>query len=127
MSCFCGHTHTSFAKALACSKRLQGAGSPLQGTYPQTLGGRSVSPHRDSMSREEIPVTSRLMGRRITPVGVLARDRARATGEGLLRTSPRGGRPPLSPEERRGRARDRKRRERAAKKARSAATSGVGP
>jgi len=31
--------------------------------------------------------------------GALARDRARATGEGLLRTIPRGGRPPLSRED----------------------------
>ena len=38
-------------------------------------------------------------------------------------TSPRGGRPPLSREERRSRARDRKRRERAAKKARSTVAS----
>jgi len=75
------------------------------------------------MSQEKFPVTSRLMGRRITPVGELARDRARATGEGLLRTSPRGGRPPLSREERRRRARERKRRERAAKKARSTVAS----
>jgi len=67
------------------------------------------------------------MGRRITSVGELARDRARATGEGLLRASPRGGRPPLSPEERRRRARDRKRRERASKKARSAGASEAPP
>ena len=31
MSCFCGHTHTSFAEALACSERLRGAGSPRPG------------------------------------------------------------------------------------------------
>jgi len=49
---------------------------------------------------------SRLMGRRLVPVSQLARDRARARGEGLLRTSPRGGRPPLSPEERRRRVRE---------------------
>ncbi len=79
------------------------------------------------MSRKEFPVTSRLMGRRIAPVGELARNRARQTGEGLLRTSPRGGRPPLSPDERRRRARDRKRRERAAKKAHSTAATEVGP
>ena len=50
------------------------------------------------------------MGHRLAPVGELARDRARATGQGLLRTALRGGRPPLSPEERRRRARERKRR-----------------
>jgi len=53
------------------------------------------------------------MGRRLGAVGELARDRAREPGAGLLRTGPRGGRPPLSPEERRRRARERKRRWRA--------------
>ena len=57
--------------------------------------------------------TSRLMGRRLVPVGELARDRSRMSGQGLLRTTLRGGRPPLSLEERRRRARDRKRRWRA--------------
>jgi hypothetical protein len=122
MSCFCGQTHTALAEALTCSERLRGAGSPHPDNNTPTLGVRSVSPHQHSMSQEKIPVTSRLMGRRITPVGALARDRARATGKGLLRTSPRGGRPPLSREERRSRARDRKRRERAAKKTRPAAS-----
>jgi hypothetical protein len=54
--------------------------------------------------------TSRLMGRRLVPVTELARDRARARGEGLLRPKLRGGRPRLSLDERRRRARDRKRR-----------------
>jgi hypothetical protein len=127
VSCFCGHTHTSFAEALACSEHLQGALSPRPGRNTPTVGVRSVSPHRDSTSREELSGNSRLMGRRLAPVGELARDRARASGQGLLRTTLRGGRPSLSAEERRRRARDRKRRWLATKKARSAATSGVGP
>jgi len=53
------------------------------------------------------------MGRRFGTVSELARDRARSDAEGLLRTSPRGGHPRLSPEERRRRARERKRRWRA--------------
>ena len=60
-------------------------------------------------------MTSRLMGRRLAPVGELARNRARTSGQGLLRTTLRGGRPSLSPEERRRRARDRQRRSRASR------------
>jgi len=127
MSCFCGRNHTSLTSALACSNRLGGSQSAPTGNNTPTLGVRSVSPHQHSMSQEKIPVTSRLMGRRITPVTALARDRARATGKGLLRTSPRGGRPPLSRDERRRRARDRKRRERAAKKAWSTVASEAEP
>jgi len=48
VSCFCGHIHTSFAEALACSKRLQGAGSPRPGNNTQTSGVRSVSAHQNS-------------------------------------------------------------------------------
>ena len=110
MSCFCGHTHTSFAEALACSKRLRGAESPHPGNNTQTLGVRSVSARQATGSNGELSGKSRLMGRRLSPVGELARDRARTRGEGLLRTSPRGGRPRLSREERRRRARERKRR-----------------
>jgi hypothetical protein len=55
------------------------------------------------------------MGRRLAPVGEIARIRARQIGQGLLRTTLRGGRPPLSVEERRRRRRERKRRERATK------------
>ena len=87
-----------------------------QGLNTVTLGGRSVSPHQDSASKGEFRGTSRLMGRRLAPVGEQARNLIRARGEGLLRTAPRGGRPPLSLEERRRRARERKRRERATKK-----------
>ena len=56
------------------------------------------------------------MGRRLAPVGEMARIRARQAGQGLLRTTVRGGRPSLSLEERLSRRRERKRRERAAKK-----------
>ena len=76
----------------------------------QTLGVRSVRARQAMGSNEELSGKSRLMGRRLAPVGELARDRARTRGEGLLRSSPRGGRPRLSPEERRRRARERKRR-----------------
>ena len=86
MSCFCGRNHTSLTSALACSNRLGASQSAPTGNHTPTPGVRSVSPHQHGMSQEEIPVTSRLMGRRITPVGELARDRARATGKGLLRT-----------------------------------------
>ena len=124
MSCFCGHIHTSFAEALTCSTRLRGAGSLRPDNNTPNAGVRSVSPRQHSISKEQFPVTSRLMGRRTRPVGDLARDRARATGKGLLRTTPRGGRPSLSREERRRRARDRKRRARAAKKKSGAKTGG---
>jgi|SRR5262245_2727996 len=81
-----------------------------QGLNTVTLGGRSVSPHQDSASQGEFRGTSRLMGRRLGAIGKLVRDRARSEGEGLLRTGSRGGRPRLSPEERRRRGRERKRR-----------------
>jgi len=113
MSCFCGQTHISFVEALACSEGLQSSGTPKPGYYTQTLGVRSVSAHQDSVSQDGFRGTSRLMGRRLGTVGELARDRARSDAEGLLRTSPRGGRPRLSPKERRRRARERKRRWRA--------------
>ena len=58
------------------------------------------------------------MGRRLAPIGEIARIRARQTGQGLLRTTLRGGRPSLSLEERQRRRRERKRRERATKKGR---------
>ncbi len=115
VSCFCGHTHTSFAEALACSKRLQGSRNPRPGNNTQTLGVRSGSAHHHSMSQESNRVTSRLMGRRLAPVGELARNRARTSGQGLLRTTLSGGRPSLSPEERRRRARDRQQRSRASR------------
>jgi len=67
------------------------------------------------------------MGRRLAPVGELARDRARSTGQGLLKTTLRGGRPPLSLEERRRRARDRKRRWLATKKAQPVVVSVAAP
>ena len=101
MSCFCGQTHTSLATALACANRLGASQSASVGNPMRTLGGRSVSPHQHSMSEDELCGTSRLMGRRLAPVGELARALARARGEGLLLTSPRGGRPRLAPEERR--------------------------
>jgi hypothetical protein len=110
MSCFCGRTHTSFATALACSDRIRVSQSAPTGKNMKTPGVRSVSAHQDSASRGEFPGTSRLMGRRLVPVGELARERARSDADRLLRTSPRGGRPRLSPEERRRRARERKRR-----------------
>src|SRR5215831_10686090 len=84
-----------------------------QGLNTVTLGDRSVSPHQDSASQGEFRGTSRLMGRRLAPVVERTRDRALSGGTGLLRTSLRGGRPPLSPDERRRRARERKRRWRA--------------
>jgi hypothetical protein len=59
------------------------------------------------------------MGRRLAPVVEAARIHARQTGQGLLRTTLRGGRPRLSLEERQRRRRERKRRERAAKKGRT--------
>jgi hypothetical protein len=116
VSCFCGQTHTSLATALACPDCIGVSQSAPAGKNTLTQGDRSVSPHQDSVSKGEFPVTSRLMGRRLAPVGEQARNLIRARGEGLLRTAPRGGRPPLSLEERRRRARERKRRERSTKK-----------
>jgi hypothetical protein len=116
VSCFCGQTHISLASALACPSVLQGSRSPRAGNNTQTVGVRSVSQHHDNMSLREIRATSRLMGRRISPVGEVARVRAQLSGQGLLRTTLRGGRPPLSLEERLRRRRERKRRERDAKK-----------
>jgi len=113
VSCYCGQTHTALASALACSQHLGASQNAAAGKNTATLGVRSVSPHQDSASQQEFPGTSRLMGRRLSPVGEFARDRARLEAEGLLRTSPRGGRPRLSPEERRRRERERKRRWRA--------------
>ena len=127
MSCFCGQIHTSLGSALACSERLQASLSPRPGTNTQTLGVRSVSAHQHSKSQESIRGNSRLMGRRLAPVGELARDRARSTGQGLLKTTLRGGRPPLSLEERRRRARDRKRRWLATKKAQPVVVSVAAP
>src|SRR5207302_1277122 len=67
--------------------RLQGAGSPHPGNNTPTLGVRSVSARQTTGSNRELSEKSRLMGRRLAPVGALARDRARATGHGLLRTA----------------------------------------
>jgi hypothetical protein len=109
MSCFCGQTHTSLSTALACWDRAGASQSAPAGKNTLMPGGRSVSPRQDSASRGVFRGTSRLMGRRLGSIGELGRDRGHERGEGLLWTSRRGGRPALSPDERRRRGRERKR------------------
>ena len=95
--------------------------------YPNTDPIVSAPGHNVLLRYANAGVVSHSMGvlgQRPSVVGIGAHP---STGQGLLKTTLRGGRPPLSLEERRRRARDRKRRWLATKKAQPVVVSVAAP